>query len=91
MRAVCYSRVSSASQAERGTIESQFRDLPAFVARMGWQLVRPISTYVDDGRTARSGHLAARTGFAALLRDAAAGCSTSSWWPTSTGSRAPRT
>lgn len=73
MRAVCYSRVSSAGQAERGTIESQFRDLPAFVARMGWQLVRPVSAYVDDGRTARSGHLAARIGFSALLRDAAAG------------------
>jgi site-specific DNA recombinase len=73
MRAVCYSRVSSAGQAERGTIESQFRDLPALVTRQGWRLVRPVETYVDDGRTARSGHLAARTGFASLLRDAAAG------------------
>lgn len=73
MRAVCYSRVSSAGQAERGTIESQFRDLPAFIKRQGWTLVRPVGTYVDDGHTAKAGYLAARTGFSALARDAAAG------------------
>lgn len=73
MRAVCYARVSSATQRERDTIASQIRDLPAFVERQGWTLVRPIMAYVDDGRTAKSGHLEARTGLAALLRDAGAG------------------
>ena len=73
MRAVAYARVSSAAQRERDTIESQMRALPAFVAAQGWQLVRSIETYVDDGRTARAGHLEQRRGLAALLRDAAAG------------------
>lgn len=73
MRAVCYLRVSSAGQAERGTIDAQRRDLPAFVARQGWQLVRPVGTYVDDGRTARAGHLQRRTGLLSLLRDLGAG------------------
>lgn len=73
MRAVCYLRVSSAGQAEKGTIQSQFRDLPAFVLRQGWTLVKPIGTYVDDGHTAKAGHLGARAGFAALARDAALG------------------
>ncbi len=73
MRAVCYLRVSSVGQAERGTIDSQRRDLPAFIARMGWQLVRPVETYVDDGRTAKAGHLQRRTGLLALLRDLASG------------------
>lgn len=73
MRAVCYPRVSSAAQRERDTIASQLRVLPAFVAAQGWELVRPVETYVDDGRTAKAGHLDARTGFAALIRDAALG------------------
>ncbi len=73
MRAVCYARVSSAGQRDRDTIESQMRVLPEFVDRHGWSLVRPVETYVDDGRTAKAGHLEARTGFAAMLRDAALG------------------
>lgn len=73
MRAVCYARVSSAEQRDRDTIASQLRVLPEFIAARGWTLAAPVTQYVDDGRTAKAGHLAARTGFSALLRDAAAG------------------
>jgi site-specific DNA recombinase len=73
MRAVIYARVSSAAQRERDTIAAQLRDLPAYAERQSWTLVRPPQTYVDDGRTAKAGHLEARVGLAALLRDAAAG------------------
>lgn len=73
MRAVAYARVSSAGQRERDTIASQLRVLPAFIERMGWSLVKPIDTYVDDGRTAKAGHLEQRRGLMTLLRDAAAG------------------
>lgn len=73
VRAVAYLRVSSAGQRDRHTIESQARTLPEYIARMGWQLVKPIGTYVDDGHTAKSGHLEARRGLSALLRDAGAG------------------
>lgn len=73
MRAVAYARVSSAGQRDRDTIASQLRVLPAFIGRMEWTLVRPIDTYIDDGRTAKSGHLDARLGLAKLLADAAAG------------------
>lgn len=72
MRAVCYPRVSSSAQRERNTVASQLRELPAFIATRGWELVRPVETYLDDGRTARAGKLAQRTGLARLLRDAAA-------------------
>jgi site-specific DNA recombinase len=70
MRAVCYSRVSSKYQRDRHTIESQLRILPQFVASHGWALARPIDHYVDDGRTAKAGHLEARHAFQRLLRDA---------------------
>ena len=73
MRAVCYARVSSAMQRDRDTIESQVRVLPEFIQRQGWELVRPVGTYIDDGRTAKAGHLEARTGFTALMRDAVLG------------------
>jgi len=73
MRAVLYARVSSALQRDRDTIASQLRVLPEFIARMGWTLVRPADTYVDDGFSAKSGKLAQRAGLALLLRDAAAG------------------
>jgi DNA invertase Pin-like site-specific DNA recombinase len=73
MRAVGYARVSSITQRDRDTIASQLRVLPAFIERQGWTLARPIDSYVDDGRTAKAGHLEARTGLTALLRDAAAG------------------
>jgi DNA invertase Pin-like site-specific DNA recombinase len=73
LRAVGYPRVSSAAQRERDTIASQLRVLPEFIERQGWTLVKPIDTYSDDGRTAKAGHLEARTGLAALMRDAALG------------------
>jgi site-specific DNA recombinase len=73
VRAVVYARVSSAAQRERETIASQLRVLPEFVAARGWDLVAPATTYVDDGRTAKAGHLEARLGLSALLRDAALG------------------
>ena len=73
MRAVAYARVSSTMQRDRDTIASQLRVLPEFVAERGWTLVRPVETYVDDGRSAKAGKLEHRRGLAALLRDAALG------------------
>lgn len=70
MRAAVYARVSSQAQRDRHTIESQLRVLPDFIRGRGWELVE---TYVDDGRSAKAGQLAARTGLAAMLRDAGAG------------------
>src|SRR2546423_854217 len=72
LRAVIYARVSSQAQRDRHTISSQLRNLPGFVASRGWVLARPVDTYVDDGLTARAGHLEARDGFRRLLADAAA-------------------
>lgn len=69
MRAAIYARVSSQAQRDRHTIENQLRELPAYVASQGWTLV---GTYVDDGRSAKTGKLDARDGFAQLLRDAEA-------------------
>jgi site-specific DNA recombinase len=69
-RAAIYARVSSDAQRERHTIENQLRVLPAFVAAQGWSLV---GTYVDDGRSAKTGKLEARDGFAQLVRAADAG------------------
>lgn len=71
MRAVCYARVSSAGQRDRDTIASQIRVLPEFIAAKGWTLVRPVETYVDNGKSARAGRLQFRNGLSALLRDAA--------------------
>ena len=73
LRAVCYPRVSSAGQRERDTIAGQLDELPVFISARGWELVKPVATYMDDGFSAKSGKLAARTGLAALLRDAGAG------------------
>lgn len=73
LRAVCYARVSSLAQREAQTIDSQLRALPAFVASQGWTLARPASTYVDDGRSAKSGQLDKREAFQRLLTDAATG------------------
>ncbi|HEY4057669.1 MAG TPA: recombinase family protein, partial [Kofleriaceae bacterium] len=61
--------MSSAAQRESNTIENQLRILPAFVAAQGWELV---DTYVDDGRSAKTGKLEKRDGFARLVRDAEA-------------------
>lgn len=70
-RAVIYARVSSLIQQDRHTIASQLHDLPAYVRREGWNLVGPEDAYVDDGRTAKAGSLAGRSGFAQLRRDMA--------------------
>lgn len=68
-RAAIYARVSSAAQRDSHTIENQLRTLPAFVKGQGWELV---GTYIDDGRSAKSGQLERREGFAKLLADAEA-------------------
>src|SRR4051794_34789735 len=73
MRAVCYCRVSSQAQRDRHTIGSQLSTLPKFIAERGWTLVAPADTYVDDGRTAKAGHLEKREGFTRLFADMAAG------------------
>lgn len=73
LRAVAYCRVSSQVQRDRETIDSQLRTLPAFIASRGWTLARPADTYVDDGRTAKAGHLDKRDGFQRLIADAARG------------------
>lgn len=64
LRAAIYARVSSQAQRDRHTIENQLRVLPAFVASQGWTVV---GTFVDDGRSAKSGQLEKRDGFAQLL------------------------
>lgn len=70
MRAVIYARVSSQVQKDRHTIASQLSTLPDFVRSHGWTLVQPADHYVDDGRTAKAGHLADRRAFARLMHDA---------------------
>ena len=70
MRAAIYARVSSVAQREAGTIESQLAVLRPFVASRGWTLV---DTYRDDGRSAKTGQLDKRDGFARCVRDAEAG------------------
>ncbi len=69
MRAAIYARVSSAAQREKHTIDGQLRVLRAFVAQQDWTLV---DTYIDDGRSAKTGKLDDREGFARLIRDAEA-------------------
>lgn len=69
MRAALYARVSSRAQSERHTIKSQLSVLRAFIAGQGWELA---DEYIDDGRTARAGHLEKRDGFARLILDAEA-------------------
>lgn len=64
MRAAVYARVSSIKQRDEQTIESQLRDVPAWAAAQGWSVV---ATYVDDGRSAGAGKLAARDGLARLV------------------------
>lgn len=68
-RAAIYARVSSQAQRDAHTIENQLRALPAFVAAQGWTLA---GTYVDDGRSAKTGKLEKRDGFARLLAAAEA-------------------
>ena len=70
VRAAIYARVSSTAQREAQTIEGQLRELRAFVAARGWELVE---TYLDDGRSAKTGALDKREGFARCVHDAGAG------------------
>lgn len=71
VRAVLYPRVSSLIQKDRHSIASQLHELPLYVERKGWVLVRPPDYYIDDGRSAKTGKLAQRTSFLKLLDDAA--------------------
>jgi len=70
MRAVAYCRVSSSGQRDRHTIESQLRVIPAYIGQQGWTLAKPLSTYLDDGRSAKAGKLDAREAFNRLVKDA---------------------
>jgi site-specific DNA recombinase len=70
LRAVIYARVSSAAQRDQQTVESQLHVLRPYVTREGWQLV---DTYVDDGRSAKTGMLDRRDQWQRLMRDAEAG------------------
>lgn len=69
-RAAIYARVSSAAQRDAHTVESQLGVLRPFVKSRGWELVE---TYVDDGRSAKTGALEKREAFARCVRDAGAG------------------
>lgn len=70
MKVAIYARVSSKAQAERHTIQSQLRELRRYVAAQEWTVT---GEYIDDGRTAKTGHLEKRLAFAALVKDAEAG------------------
>jgi site-specific DNA recombinase len=69
VRVAIYARVSSAAQRDAQTIESQLHVLRPFVKRHGWTLV---GEYIDDGRSAKTGQLERRDGFARLTVDAKA-------------------
>lgn len=68
-RAAIYARVSGLKQKEAESIQSQLIALRAYVERQGWTA---IGEYIDDGKTAKTGQLDKRDGFAQLVRDAEA-------------------
>jgi DNA invertase Pin-like site-specific DNA recombinase len=70
MRAALYARVSSLRQRTRQTIDAQLAVLPDYAREMGWMVA---GTYIDDGKSAKTGKLADRTGFARLVADCQAG------------------
>lgn len=70
MRVAIYARVSSDKQRDAHTVESQLRALRAYVKTQQWTIA---GEYVDDGRSAKTGALDRRDGFARLLRDAESG------------------
>lgn len=70
MRAALYARVSSVKQRDARTIESQLPALHEFARARNWIVA---GIYTDDGHTAKSGHLEARTDWQRLCRDMAAG------------------
>src|SRR5688572_15760238 len=72
LRVVMYCRVSSQKQKDKHTIASQLQVLPPWARTLG-KLVRPPDYYVDDGKTAKAGHLEKRTAFMRLLADMEAG------------------
>lgn len=69
LRAAIYARVSSQAQRDRQTIEGQLQVLRAYVKAQGWKLA---GEYIDDGKTAKAGHLEARDGYARLVKAAEA-------------------
>jgi DNA invertase Pin-like site-specific DNA recombinase len=70
LRVAAYPRVSSSGQRDAGSIRNQEHALPQVIAsHSNWRLVRPIEHYADDGKSASSGKLSKRKGFAKLLRD----------------------
>lgn len=69
IRAAIYARVSSAAQRDAHTVESQLHVLRPYIAAQGWTLVE---TYIDDGRSAKTGQLDRRDAFHRLVRDAEA-------------------
>ncbi len=73
LRAVVYARVSSGKQRDQKTIDSQLHEVPKYITSQGWVLAAAAETYVDDGKTAKAGHLDARRGFQRLLSDAEEG------------------
>lgn len=68
-RAAIYARVSSEKQKDTESIKSQLGILPEYVRRQGWTL---IDIYTDEAKSAKTGMLAKRDGFARLMRDAEA-------------------
>lgn len=68
--AVLYARVSHGKQRDKHTIASQLYELPLAIDRNGHRLAMPADTYVDEAKTAKSGHLEKRTGLEKLFRDA---------------------
>ena len=64
MKVAAYYRVSSSQQRDAQTIDSQRTSARAPAAARGWKLV---AEYEDDGKSARTGQLGRRDGFAALL------------------------
>ena len=73
MRVALYARVSSESQAQRRTIDSQLEALRAHIARLGHEMV---AVYTDDGY---SGARLDRPGLDALRDAAAAGVFEAIW------------
>lgn len=70
MRAAIYARVSSKKQEKAESIKSQLHVLHDYVKRQPeWSLA---GTYTDDGKSAKTGKLDKRDGFARLMGDAEA-------------------
>jgi site-specific DNA recombinase len=69
IKAAIYARVSSKAQRDANTIENQLLVLRPFVAARNMKVVEE---YLDDGRSAQTGKLGKRDGFARLLEAAKA-------------------